>query len=165
MRFNVATLLQEPTGSGRRYSLASESPVHRGTVELMRTPDGVLVNARVELTVDTSCSRCLVPFSYPQEISFEEVFHQQVDLNGGRHLPPPDDPEAFLVSTDHIIDITEAVRQYSEAAAALQPLCRADCPGLCPVCGSDLNVSPCECDRSPADPRWAALAALKRPRG
>ncbi len=165
MRFNVATLLQEPTGGVRRYRLPPENPVHGGEVELLRTPGGVLVGARVDLTVDASCSRCLVPFSYPQEVRFEEVFHQQVDLFDGRRTPPPDDPEAFLISTDHIIDITEAVRQYSEAAAALQPLCRADCPGLCPVCGSDLSVSPCECDRSPADPRWAALAALKRPRG
>lgn len=165
MRFNVATLLQEATGSSREYSLAGESPVHRGAVTLVRTPDGLLVRTGVEVTVDTVCSRCLAPFSYPVHLDFEEVFHQQIDLGSGRSSTPPQDPDAFLISTDHIIDITEAVRQYSETAAVLQPLCRADCPGLCSICGADFNLNSCECDRSPADPRWAALAALKKPRG
>lgn len=165
MRFNVATLLQEPTGSTRRYSLDPEEPVHRGTVELVRTPGGVLVRALATVMVDTACSRCLAPFSYGVQLEFEEVFHQQIDMTTGRRLARPEDPEAFLISTQHVIDITEAVRQYSETATAIQPLCRADCPGLCPVCGVDLNLSHCNCDREPADPRWAALTALKRPRG
>ena len=165
MRFNVATLLQEPTGSSRRYELDPEEPVRRGNVELVRTPGGILVLADVNVTLDAACSRCLAPFSYTVDVRFEEVFHQQIDLGSGKRLPPPDDPEAFLISTQHVIDITEAVRQYSETATAIQPLCRADCPGLCPVCGVDLNLSRCDCDREPADPRWAALTALKRPRG
>jgi uncharacterized protein len=40
-------------------------------------------------------------------------------------------------------------------------LCRADCSGLCPVCGKNLNASPHEHDEEDSDPRWAALAELK----
>ena len=42
-----------------------------------------------------------------------------------------------------------------------QILCRADCAGLCPVCGKDLNVEPHEHDEAPFDSRWAALEALR----
>ena len=83
----------------------------------------------------------------------------------GQAVEVGEEPDAFLISTANLIDITEAVRQYSETAAAIQPLCRADCPGLCPVCGIDLSMNRCDCDREPADPRWAALAALKRSQG
>lgn len=165
VRFNVASLLQEPVGSRRRYVLDPEEPVHRGVAELVRTPGSILVRASATVTVDAACSRCLAPFSYPLDLAFEEVFHQQVDLASGKRLSPPDDLDAFLISTQNVIDITEAVRQYSETAAVIQPLCRADCPGLCPQCGVDLNLNQCDCVREPADPRWAALAALKRPRG
>jgi uncharacterized protein len=59
-----------------------------------------------------------------------------------------------------VLDLTEAVRQYRETALAMQPLCRPDCKGLCPVCGSDLNEGPCNCGAG-TDSRWSALAALK----
>lgn len=162
MLFNVATLLREPVGSDRRYVLDPEPPVHRGTVQLIRTPDGVLVRCEADVLLEDTCSRCLCLFGYPAHISFEEVYAQQVEVATGTHLPPPDDPEAFLIALNHTIDITEAVRQYSEMAAAMQPLCRPDCPGICPECGQDLSIAACRCDRGPIDSRWAALAALKR---
>lgn len=162
MLFNVSTLLREPVGSTRRYALEPEVPVHGGTVELLRVPAGVLVRTRAVVLLEAACSRCLSPFAYPAHISFEEIYYQQVDLHSGVRLAEPEDPEAFRIGLDNSIDISEAVRQYSEVAAAMQPLCRPDCPGICPVCGQDLSIGDCSCDRTPADPRWAALAALKR---
>jgi uncharacterized protein len=113
------------------------------------------------VVIDTSCSRCLAPFGYPEHISFEEIYYQQVDPVTGAHLTHDDtDAESFWIALDHTIDITEAVRQYSEMAAAMQPLCRPDCPGLCPECGRDLTSEECACDRAPVDSRWSALASL-----
>jgi uncharacterized protein len=94
-------------------------------------------------------------------MEFDEIFVQQFDLSGGR-LPAPEDPESFLIDDHHTIDITEAVRQYSETAAAMQPLCRPECPGICPHCGQDLSLGGCDCDRRLVDPRWEALASLRR---
>jgi uncharacterized protein len=165
MLFNVATLLREPVGSTRRYTLDPEVPVHRGTVELLRMPDGVLVRAEADVLVEAACSRCLTPFAYPIHVGFEEIYYQQVDLKTGARLAEPEDGEAFRIGLDNTIDIKEAVRQYSEVAAEMQPLCRPECPGICPVCGQDLSIGECSCDRGPRDPRWAALAALKRANG
>src|SRR5690606_12367894 len=134
--FNVATLLREPVGATRHYDLAPDMPIHGGTVDLTRTPDGVLVRAKVTLIVDTACSRCLAPFGYPITVEFSEVFQQQVNpATGARVEPLDDDEEAFRIGLDHVIDITEAVRQYSLMATAMQPLCRPDCPGICAQCG------------------------------
>jgi uncharacterized protein len=44
----------------------------------------------------------------------------------------------------------------------MKPLCREDCRGLCPRCGSDLNVSECGCVVEEVDPRWRALQLLKK---
>jgi DUF177 domain-containing protein len=43
----------------------------------------------------------------------------------------------------------------------MKPLCRADCQGLCPVCGTNLNKGTCSCKREWEDPRLAALKKLK----
>ncbi len=161
MQFNVSTLLREPIGSTRSYALDAEPPVRSGSIELLRVRDGVLVRVRAGIVLGAECSRCLAPLEYPARISFEEVFYQQVDVGTGAPLRPPTEPDPFMIDTHHTIDITEAVRQYSEMSAAIQPLCRPDCPGLCPVCGQDLGIEPCDCDRSPTDHRWAALAGLR----
>lgn len=164
MFFNVSGLLREPVGSSRRYALEPEPPVHQGTVELIRTPHSILVRCQADVVIEADCSRCLVAFGYPAHVSFEELYQQQVDVVSGERLPI-DDEDAFRIGTDHTIDITEALRQYTEMAAAMQPLCRPDCPGICPECGKDLSLGACSCDRVPRDPRWAALATLKRPNG
>jgi uncharacterized protein len=161
MQFNVSGLLRDPVGATRRYQLDPEPPVHGGTVELLRVPQGVLVRADLNVFLDESCSRCLAPFSYPAHLTFEETFHQQVDVVSGARIPFDGEEESFLISLDHVIDIREAVRQYSEMAAEMQPLCRPDCPGLCPVCGRDLGTEVCACDQSPVDPRWSALSNLQ----
>jgi uncharacterized protein len=163
MLFNVSGLLREPVGGTRRYTFDPEPPVHRGSVELVRTPGGILARCEADVVIEAQCSRCLASFGYPGHVSFEEVFAQQVDVATGERLPAPLEEESFFIGTDHTIDITEALRQYTETAAAMQPLCRPDCPGMCPECGQDLSMGACGCDDTPRDSRWEALAALKRP--
>lgn len=165
MQFNVSLLLREPVGSTRHFVLDPNPPLQTGSADLLRTPDGVLVRCQATVLLTAQCSRCLAPYTYTETIAFEEVFVQQVDPATGSRLEVEPEPDAFVVDETHTIDITEAVRQYSEVAAAMQPLCRPDCPGLCPECGQDLSIGRCACDRTPVDGRWAALAALKRTNG
>lgn len=162
MFFNVSGLLRSEVGATRHFTLESDEPVLAGRVELLRVPTGVLVRCDASVMLEAQCSRCLVPFCYPAEIGFEEIYQQQVDLVSGQRAELEDPDESFLITFDNTIDIREGVRQYSEMAAEMRPLCKLDCPGICPVCGSDLNIAPCQCDRTPADPRWAALFALQR---
>ncbi|WP_322795350.1 DUF177 domain-containing protein [Tepidiforma sp.] len=163
MRYNVAGLLKEEVGASRRYAIEPEEPIHRGRIELIRVPRGILVRCDAEVLIEAQCSRCLVPFAYPQELVFEEIYRQQVDLVDGRRIEPieGEDEDQFLIGLENEIDISEAVRQYTEMAAAMQPLCRPDCPGLCPECGMDLSIESCQCERTPIDPRWAKLFALQ----
>lgn len=161
MLFNVSQLLREPVGSTRSYTLDPEEPVHRGSARLTRVPNGVLVEVDADVTVDTACSRCLAPISTPEHIHFEEIYAQQVDPATGQRAPAPEDAESFLIDLNHTIDMTEAVRQYTELAAEMQPLCRPECPGICPECGQDLSLAHCSCEGTPVDHRWAALAELR----
>jgi uncharacterized protein len=42
----------------------------------------------------------------------------------------------------------------------LRVLCREDCAGLCPTCGTDLNHDTCSCVTETVDERWSALRDL-----
>lgn len=161
MLFNVSKLLQEPVGETRHYEVGPEAPIRGGTAVLTRTPTGVLVQAKLETTLETECSRCLAAFGYPTMLEIEEIYYQQVDVHTGARVETEADTDDFLIDRNHTIDLSEAVRQYEVMAAEMQPLCRPDCPGICPHCGRDLTQSTCTCEGPPADPRWAALEALK----
>lgn len=164
MEFNVALLIQESFGSTRAFDLGSSGAIHHGRVRLTRVPRGVLVHFEGEVVDDMECARCLAPFGTQVPLEFEEVFQQHVDPRTGHSVEPLDDaPESFTIRDDHVIDISEAVRQYKVMAAALQPLCRPDCPGLCQECGADLSIRRCGCEPQEIDPRLAVLATLTRP--
>ncbi len=166
MLFNVSGLMQEGIGATRTYGVqgtlhSEERPPEpvKGEVELLRTPAGILVRARIELVEPELCSRCLQPLQETLDIGFEEEFLATVDAHG---VPTRDveDEDAFTIDENHMLDLTEAVRQYREASATMQPLCRPDCRGLCPQCGKDLNAGDCECDVVQEDSPWAALTGL-----
>ncbi len=146
---DVSQLLKEPMGAFRLYRIdeSGGSPVW-GEVELLRTDRGILVTGTLETKAKAVCSRCLRSFDQPLTINIEEEY--LVKAEGG----------AFTISEDREIDLTEAVRQYSILAFPMKPLCRLDCAGLCPRCGSNLNLGPCGCPSGELDPRLVKLARL-----
>ncbi len=72
----------------------------------------------------------------------------------------PDDLRSEYVVDDEL-QLSQWARDAIATALPNQILCRADCAGLCPVCGKDLNREPHRHDESARDPRWAALEALR----
>jgi uncharacterized protein len=67
--------------------------------------------------------------------------------------------------TEYVVDGELQLSQWAHDSIATalpaQILCRRECAGLCPVCGRDLNDEPHGHDETVADPRWAALEALR----
>ena len=160
--FSVSQLLGDGQGASRVHQLQPSGALGGGMIELVRIGAGALVRASLEVILEGECSRCLSPLAIPIAVAFDEVYEQRFDVTNGAHLESDDlDPEAFTISRNHLIDITEGVRQYCEAAAPMQPLCSDDCQGFCPSCGIDRNTGNCACEPVASDPRWEALAALR----
>jgi uncharacterized protein len=167
MFFNVSGLVQEGIGATRKVDVDGTIQVEgrppervAGTAELLRTKIGVLVRAHLNLVEPEACSRCLKPLEETIHIDFEEEFQSTVDIRSGEAVEERD-PDAFTIDEHHMLDLTEAVRQYREVSGEMAPLCRPDCKGLCPTCGQDLNQGECDCDRESIDSRWQGLAALR----
>lgn len=52
-----------------------------------------------------------------------------------------------LLIEDKWLDVNELVRQQLLLALPTRPLCRPQCRGLCPKCGTNLNQGDCGCRR------------------
>jgi len=135
---------------GQRYEATPASvPTELEVVQ----PSGALVldlGARVGLT--GPCMRCLEEASAEIVVSARE-FHDQ------------DAPAGDELRSDYVDDGRLRIGAWLRDAVALEIpdriLCRADCAGLCPVCGKDLNVDPHVHEDTEPDPRWAGLADLR----
>lgn len=170
LRVNVAQLMKEPTGSTRSHSFdqrfepleEEQSTIYaRGSVRLTKSIDGIWVSGKVDATMESDCSRCLVTFGHVVHVEFEETFLLTVDIAIGSRLRGDGETEdgQFTIDEHHTLDLAEAIRQHALAAVPINPLCRTDCQGLCQVCGADLNEGPCH-EIQEIDPVWAPLQQL-----
>ena len=172
MKFNVAQLLKSSSGASlQSYDLNEDitwidddleilAPLV-GRITLTRTVSGVLVAGHASTTMRMACPRCLEAYERNVSFEFEEEFVSAVDIRTGASLPMPEDVDPGLVIDEyHILDLAEPVRQYLVIAQTTCPPCKADCAGLCPECGQNLNLGQCQCSETVTDERFAALKAL-----
>jgi uncharacterized protein len=167
MEINVSQLLQDPIGSTREYRIDEVADITgdgkariKGECNLLRIQRSILVKCALDTDVELACSRCLSRFRHALKINFEEEFLPTVDVTSGVPLPAPEEASAFTIDEQHIIDLTEAIRQYSLMAIPMKALCSEDCAGLCPNCGKNLNEGKCDCPAQDIDPRWSKLTKL-----
>jgi uncharacterized protein len=167
MQVNVSQLLKAPIGSVRNHEINGTVEISGdvaskvcGEVKLLRTNRGILVRGTLYTWIQATCSRCLSLFECPLTLNIEEEYFPVIDVVSGVSLSIPEEPGYFTIDGYHILDLTEAVRQYALLAKPMKPLCHEDCAGLCPGCGHNLNQGPCNCLPQEADPRWSELSKL-----
>ena len=106
----------------------------------------------IEGDVALECSRCLgdtgAHVTDEAHLIFAEAGAEGVE----------DDPDVFLLD-DRLpdLDLRPALREQWLLNVPGYALCRDDCKGLCLTCGAELNLGPCSCEASAADPRWGTL--------
>ena len=168
MQMNVSQLLKAPIGTTRNHEVSGTVEISGdgvgsqvyGEVELLRTNRGILVKGTLHTEVQATCSRCLSLFGYPLTLNIEEEYFPVIDVVSGNSLSVPEDPGYFTIDEHHILDLTEAVRQYVLLVGPMKPLCREDCAGLCSSCGHNLNQGPCSCFPQEAAPPRSELNKL-----
>jgi uncharacterized protein len=162
-RVSVAALRKE-LGSAERVErsgaiggLAAVSvAVPEGTpvavvVVLSSFPGGIMAAGSVEAPWRGECRRCGGEVEGRVVASVRERF---VEADRSE-----DDEEAYSF-TDDAVDLEAMARDAVLLELPLAPLCSEDCRGLCPECGTNWNVSTCDCPRG-VDPRWSALDQLR----
>lgn len=170
MRIEVETLTAEGKPFEQTYAPA-ELPLEDEHVSLAadvrawgrasRKDDEVRVRGSLQTSVELRCDRCLGPVPAPVSVDFAANFVRAADPAAEAKELHDEDLEVSVYDGDSI-DLDELVREQILLALPARQLCKADCAGLCPACGKNLNTESCDCARHETDPRWAALADLKQ---
>jgi uncharacterized protein len=169
--FNVAGLLREPPGSTREIRLRDHYVSLGADVELagpvdadlrlQRTNRGVLLRGEVRAPLRRTCARCTDPFVEEVTTSVAEEFVPSIDPATGVRVPAPaEDEDVRAIDEHHEIELDPVLHDELALTEPMHPLCRPDCPGLCPECGLRLDARHTTHATDEVDPRLAGLAAL-----
>jgi uncharacterized protein len=141
-----------------RVSLSAPAEVN-GNVRL--SGNQVFVNGHVDTRVQVECDRCLKPVELPVNADFTLEYISGSDYESSQVAELTEDAMLVAVFDGEAIDVDEIVKEQILLAVPTRMLCREDCKGICPDCGSDRNTGECNCVTTEIDPRWAALKNLK----
>jgi uncharacterized protein len=156
-------------GSMRRVSRTVAAPADLGNdvigvpagadlhldLRLEAVQEGVLVSGQVSALATGECVRCLEPLQRDLTVELLELFVYADRRFGGQQ----DETELATLEGDDLIDLEPTLRDAVVLALPLQPVCRDDCPGLCPRCGARLADDPAH-HHDDVDSRWAALQSM-----
>jgi uncharacterized protein len=141
-------------------------PVH-ARLHAMRSGDTVTLSGHITTAINVSCSRCLTEFELAVDVSFSTtaIPGEADDLAAAS----PVEMELAETEMDLItyrgatIELCDEIAQQIIMALPFNPVCRADCKGLCSTCGGNRNKTTCTCrDRDTANP-FAVLKQLSVP--
>lgn len=143
LRINVGFLLHAPYGYSRDIHFDYpglklddlEVSGFSGLARVSRTPQGILVQAEFSGSAKADCVRCLAAFLQPLHTAFDELY-----AFDGRSTTESD----LILPDDANIDLAPLARDYLLLEMPISPICRSDCKGLCPECGTDWNLETCE---------------------
>lgn len=113
------------------------------------------INLFSNLVIKTNCARCNSPAEIPLNIDVTKTISDE---------KPNDDEDDNLdyiyMDENKDIDISNVFTEQVVFDMPFRFLCKDDCKGLCPKCGTNLNVETCNCESDNGDPRLAILKTL-----
>jgi uncharacterized protein len=128
----------------RTVKRVAPAPADLG-VELIGVPEGADLD--LDLRLESVSEGVLVQELYAYENSTTD--------------DTTDEDEVGRMQGD-LIDLEPALRDAVVLTLPTNPLCREDCPGLCPDCGVHWDDLPADHSHEQIDPRWAGLSQLNR---
>ena len=123
-----------------------------------------LLSARIAVksTVRGECARCLANTELAISDELMYLYHLR-GLEFGKDTKLQSDDGFMPVEVDYwgrTLSLLDQVWETLLAALPVKFLCREDCAGLCPNCGSDLNDGACSRKTQETDSRFEALKGI-----
>jgi uncharacterized protein len=126
-------------------------------LRLESVSEGVLVSGTVTGPVQGECGRCLRQIDDSLTVEIQELYAYENSTTD----ETTEEDEVGRLQGD-LIDLEPALRDAVVLTLPTNPLCRDDCPGLCPECGVHWDDLPADHSHQQIDPRWAGLSQLTR---
>ena len=109
-------------------------------IEYYTDEAGLHLTIDVRVAVSFDCYRCLERAHRTYEARYRETFGENDDY--------------LTWSQEGGADVGEPIFEAIYATVPQSLVCRDDCLGLCPKCGTNRNLTPCACDTECDDEQY-----------
>jgi uncharacterized protein len=150
---------EEVAQEGDAYRIAG--PVHL-ELDVHKDKETFRLSGTARTELELPCSRCLEPFGMPVEVVFDLKYLPAARMATDEEREVQDEDFETSYYRDDRIDVNELLREQFYLQLPMKPLCREECQGLCPECGTNRNTGTCDCAPAWEDPRMASLRGLTR---
>ena len=157
MRITLEELELHPVAVSKTYSpealdyhgveFRQTGPLKVAAVAELRGAE-IHVRGHLGTSLEASCDRCLGSVGIPVEHDFDLFYRPVSTIARAEEVElPQDELEVGFFSGDGI-EFDDVVTEQVILSVPMKVICKTDCQGLCPVCGTNLNFKKCGC--SPA---------------
>jgi uncharacterized protein len=152
IKINNATLNVEYKGVLEDFASVNDGYLFDNPVSfngVVTNTGGVLkLDGRLKASFTTKCYRCLEDIAGELNLKIKEDF-----------LPPQANNDGdFYTYEGNAIDIDKVLKDNIILNLPMKQVCNDNCKGLCRTCGTNLNISKCDCkQRNDVDPRMESL--------
>lgn len=156
----VETTVPSPVRMGLDLVAVEEGAPLTLNLRLESVSEGVLVTGTASAPTSGECSRCLQPIAGEVEIDLTELFAYP-DSTTEETTEADEIPRVEQDRSSESVDLEQPIIDAVGLALPFSPVCRPDCPGLCPECGVALDTAGPGHHHDNIDPRWAKLVTLR----
>lgn len=123
----------------------------RAEMDIRKIGDEIRIKGKIKTCLSFVCSRCLIPFKFPVDSSFDLVYLPE-ELDIVKEGLGNEDLNNFFYRNRQI-DLREVILEQLNLTFPVKPLCSEKCQGICPVCGKNQRFGKCGCVVEDSDPR------------
>ena len=134
-------------GTSERLELEAGSALRDLSWQLFVLPSGgdVFLDIKGEAVMEGTCSRCLDPYEFPVQMESQFLGSKDSDLAArGSHVLGTQDLDVVYLPESELNE-EELVKDQFQLQVPMNPLCKEECQGLCPLCGKNWNKGRCGC--------------------
>jgi uncharacterized protein len=132
----------------------------RGSAELVEGQ--IHITGQLRTRLEMVCARCLEPVVEEVGRDFDLFYRPLHSIQREEEMRLKlDDTEMAFFQGEGLF-LTDVLAEQVLLSIPMKVICRSDCRGLCPHCGTNLNTDDCRCSRQALDPRTAPLGRFKQ---
>jgi uncharacterized protein len=100
----------------------------------------------MKYTLEIICDRCLKELnsSYSSTFYASIIFTNIINKSEISNI----DGDLVLKTNSNEVDLNEIIRQHELSSRPMKYICSNDCKGLCNLCGVNLNINICKCQKN-----------------
>ena len=106
----------------------------------------IQAQGRIKTAISLVCVRCLEPFELKINSRYDIILFPK-ELVDQRSTALGNEELEYIFYENDQIDLEKILIEQVNLFVPFKPVCKAECKGICPGCGANLNRGACPCDQ------------------